>query len=114
LELLRPFVLIYTGPISYSLVAEPGSYSPSGSWSACFEQNTPLGDYTGEELDRIFDNFIGEVIREIREHAINSQNGWSYPTKITTEGPMRSSCEDAVAIGDCQRYWLHFEWGISQ
>lgn len=108
---LRPFILIYTLPITYHLDASPGAYHPNGSMVAVFEQNTPEGDYSGEELDRLFDNFIGLVIRDITEKARQSENGWVYPHRITTDGPERANAQQAIAEGDCQRYYLEFEWG---
>jgi len=110
---LRPFILVYTEPITYQLDASPGGYHPRGSMIAVFEQNTPPGELTGEELDRLFDNFMGRVIAEILLKARNAQDGWIYPTQVTTAGPIRATHTEAATEGDWQQYSLKFDWGIT-
>ena len=108
---IRPYILIYDGPEKHQLVASPATYAVSGSLVAMFEQNTPAGPYSDEELSILFTRFIKSVTADIKALARLSQHGWVLPTSITTDGPFRASHEQAIGAGDCQQYYIEFEWG---
>lgn len=118
----RPFCLIYKPAdngfrLRMAACGGHNQFVPSGVLVARFERLVPITQQRDPgEADRQFENFIGSLIRSGDTNnpglvELSGQAGYLNITQVDEAGPFRAAEDEQPSIGDCQWYYLQFEWG---